>query len=496
MTEIECILNKKSQSIQCAILYLGSRYQDWRLKELIDHTNLDTLIVTGCITSKQASAMIENLKLRALCGNLRVPESFYFCPLSKIKSPKKEFALLCEALDSGTEILPLAELQPSYLYGQIPGEGVSSFIIWETFRKSCKQIQLITVYQERERKVLDWEKDPENNIELSVIFPMYNVGKYLDQCIQSVTAWKADYVEFLFVNDGSHDNSREVVLRYAVQDSRVKLLDKPNGGCASARQWGLDRAKGKYIGFIDPDDFIDESMFRKLLRAAMVGSYDISYCGYNEYYESTGISAPVEDLLGEPYCYGVTDVRKIQELIAWRRVAIWRGIYKMDMIRKNHIHFYTEIRRFDDLPFFIETTATARSIVSVNEHLYYYRLNRPGQDISADDQRLYVHFPIFAHLNNSIASKKDAKLTDMLQLSKVGTHRYAMEKLRPEFIKEYSEQAREDFKTTGTFWRSYFLIRKMSGRDNAKFYWAIMTNNYKWLGQLCKKKKLAERLSE
>ena len=65
---------------------------------------------------------------------------------------------------------------------------------------------------------------------------MYNVEKYLDQCIESVTAWKAPYVEFLFVNDGSPDHSREVVLKWAKQDTRIKLLDKPNGGCASDRQ--------------------------------------------------------------------------------------------------------------------------------------------------------------------------------------------------------------------------------------------------------------------
>ena len=491
MTEIECTLNRKSRDIHSAVLYIGAGNQDWQLGELVEHTHLDTLLVTGCISAELANAAIMDLKLH----KQHVPGTFFFCPLNELKRPKEEFALLCKALKSGNEILSLAELQPTYLYGQIPEDGMSSFEIWEVFRKFCKHIQLITLRQERERQVLDWEKNSESNIELSVVFPMYNVEKYLDQCIQSVTAWKADYVEFLFVNDGSPDNSREVVLRYAAQDARVKLLDKPNGGCASARQWGLDRAKGRYVGFIDPDDFIDESMFRKLLRAAMVGSYDISYCGHNEYYESTGTSAPVGDLLGEPYCYGVTDVHKIQELIAWRRIAIWRGIYKMDMIRKNHIHFYTEIRRFDDLPFFIETTAAARSIVSVNEHLYYYRLDRPGQDVSADDQRLYVHFPIFAHLNDSIAGKKDAKLTDMLQVSKVGTHRYALEKLRPEFIKEYADQAREDLKTTGTFWRSHFLIRQMSGREHAKFYWAIMTQNYGMLNRLRKNKGFVEKTS-
>lgn len=71
----------------------------------------------------------------------------------------------------------------------------------------------------------------------------------LNQCIESVTAWKAPYVEFLFVNDGSPDNSREVVLKWAKEDPRIKLLDKPNGGCASARQYGLESCKGKVYWF-------------------------------------------------------------------------------------------------------------------------------------------------------------------------------------------------------------------------------------------------------
>ena len=94
----------------------------------------------------------------------------------------------------------------------------------------------------------------------------------------------------------------------------------------------------KYIGFIDPDDFIDESMFRKLLRAAMTGSYDVSYCGYNEYYENTKKTNRVEDVLGWPYCDGTTDQRKIWDLIIHCRVAIWRGIYKK-LFGKNQIHF-------------------------------------------------------------------------------------------------------------------------------------------------------------
>lgn len=495
MTDIELFLNQHHSQIRKAVLCVGEAFPSWRLREFLDHTDLDEIILTGYISEKQGADLLEPWIQASEYGKQRIPTQFAFCPLTELKAPDGDFALVFESFGETRDMLPFSKLRPAYLLAETAESGISSFSVWEAYREACKHILIITTRIGKAPQVLSWERRPQNSIELSIVFPMYNVEKYLNQCIQSVTAWKADYIEYLFVNDGSPDNSREVVLRYAAHDSRIKLLDKPNGGCASARQWGLERAQGRYVGFIDPDDFIDETMFRKLLRAAMVGNYDISYCGHKEYYESNGKSAAVGDLLGEPYCDGITDVRRIQELIAWRRVAIWRGIYKMDMLRDNGIHFYTEIRRFDDLPFFIETTAAARSIISVNEHLYYYRLDRPGQDIAANDQRLYVHFSIFAHLNESIASKKDAKLTDMLQLSKVGTHRYALEKLLPEYIKEYADQARQDLCSTGSFWRTYFLVRQMSGKEHAKCYWAIMTKNYRYLIKLSKKKRLAENLT-
>ena len=492
MTEIEMFLNRRHGQIRKAILCVGPEYPSWKMREFLDHTDLDELILTGFITEEQAEEIMKPWQERASFGKQRIPEKFLFRPLAELGSDMPEYALVCLILEDSWDIMRLTHLKPAYLLAEIKEGSLSALKIWESYRRFCKHIQIVTWRINLPSQILDWEKDPENDIELSVIFPMYKVEKYLDQCIQSVTAWKADYVEYLFVNDGSPDNSREVVLKYAAQEQRIKLLDKPNGGCASARQWGLDRAKGRYVGFIDPDDFIDESMFRKLFRAAMVGSYDISYCGHKEYYESTNGSSEAADLIGLPYSNGITDPHMIWELIAFRRVSIWRGIYKMEMLRSNHIHFYTELRRFDDLPFFVETMAAAKSVISVNEYLYYYRLERPGQDISADDERLYVHFPIFAHLNDSVVSRKDARLTDMLQLCKVGTHRYAIEKLQPQFVKEYVDQAKEDLSKTGTFWRSFFMIKQMSGKKNALYYWAIMKKNYAMVNFLRKKKALAE----
>lgn len=474
MNEIELILNKEHMHIRKAVLYVGSGYAPWRLKELLDHSDLDELVITGCISMKQAEKIMEPLKIQAYCMKRTLPEKFVFYPIEKLVCPEGEFALLFEALDESKDIISLVKLNPTYLLGEIPEIGLSAFGIWEAFRHCCKRMMIKTIRRYAEPQVLDWKKDENYPIELSVVFPMYNVAKYLDQCIQSVTDWKAEYIEFLFVNDGSTDNSREIVRQYAKKDKRIKLLDKPNGGCASARQWGMERAKGKYIGFIDPDDFIDETMFRKLLRSAMIGNYDISYCGYKEYYDNTGETQEVVDVLGCPYNQGTSDVHIIQELIAYARVAIWRGIYKMDMLQTNQIHFYTDLRRFDDLPFKVETFAVAKSVITVEEPLYYYRLERPGQDVTADDDRLYVHFSIFQYLNESVAGKKNARIIDYLQMCKIQTHRYALGKIKPEFAKEYIRQARADLKTTGTFWRTFFLAKRMLGKRSALFYWSIM----------------------
>lgn len=280
-----------------------------------------------------------------------------------------------------------------------------------------------------------WKKDPTNDIELSVILPVYNVGKYLDQCISTVTAWKAPYVEFLFVNDGSQDNSAEIITEASKKDLRIKLINKENGGCASAREVGLQKAKGQYVGFIDPDDFIDETMFSKLFVAAMKDNYDISYCGYNEYYENNGKSKPVKDNI-ENFKNGSISKIYNEQLICYLRIGIWRAIYRRQFLIDNNIHFHTELRRFDDLPFKVEVHTLAEKVISVPEYMYYYRLNRKGQDVSANDQRLYVHFDIFRILDEFFKDKTDAQ-KEYYKVVKRDTHNWALSKIDKKYKKEY-----------------------------------------------------------
>ena len=320
---------------------------------------------------------------------------------------------------------------------------IDYFKTWEILRQNVKNITIVLQKSERKREIILWEKDKSNAPELSVIFPVYNVGKYIRQCIESVVEWDAPYVEYIFVSDGSKDDSVDIIKEYMSKDSRIKLIEKENGGCASARQVGLEAATGKYVGFIDPDDFIDPTMFKKLLRRALLNNLDISVCGYNEYYNNSGLSKPVDDNIHFPLTEGLFEREDVDQFIAYLRIGIWRGIYRREMILENGIHFYTDLPRFDDLPFKVETMAVAKSVATVDEYLYYYRLDREGQTVGVNDKKLFVHFDIFKHLDKFFENRSDNQ-KHYYSIVKRDTHNWALSKLDKKYIKEYKALMKED----------------------------------------------------
>ena len=343
------------------------------------------------------------------------------------------------------EMSSFAKLKPSKVVGYFFKE-FNTFRLWECLKEHCDHIVLSRDFDEYKCETLTWDKNPETDIELSVVLPVYNVASYLEKCYQSISAWKAPYIEFVFVSDGSPDNSEEIIKEFAKKDKRVKLLVKPNGGCASARQYGIDHSKGRYIGLIDPDDFVEPDMFKKLLSRAMTGTYDIAYSGYYEYYEESGTSQAIEDVTGKPYSDGTSDPKLIDDLIAYRRVAIWRGVYRREFLENNNIRFYEDLKRFDDLPFKVETFARAKSVVSIDEPLYYYRMGRPGQDVSANDERIFIHFDIFNHLDEFFKNYRSSLQLRHYYQVKVQTHFWGIGLLKPEFKKDYIKKASQDLK--------------------------------------------------
>ena len=115
---------------------------------------------------------------------------------------------------------------------------------------------------------------------ISVIVPVYNIAKWLPRCLDSILSQTYQNLEIIVVDDGSKDNSREVMQMYAAKDSRIKAVYKENGGVTSARLRGIEESSGHWIGFVDGDDSIAPEMYQRLLKNALEFDAEISHCGY------------------------------------------------------------------------------------------------------------------------------------------------------------------------------------------------------------------------
>lgn len=117
---------------------------------------------------------------------------------------------------------------------------------------------------------------------ITVVIPVYNIEKYIKKCVDSVIRQSYRNLQIILVDDGSTDNSGRICDELAEKDSRIQVIHKENGGLSDARNAGLDRAAGKYIGFVDGDDYIDEDMFEVLYSAIWRDDIDMASCGYYE----------------------------------------------------------------------------------------------------------------------------------------------------------------------------------------------------------------------
>lgn len=397
---------------------------------------------------------------------LKYGDNINFCKVEEFNNDKIQADVILFDYKCLTVHELLLNHNVKYLIGRMLCDE-DYFSLWENSRDRAEHIYIEQKgSRDKEYEILEWTST-DSGIELSVVVPVYNVEKYLPECIQSLIAWEAPYVEFLFIDDGSYDNSAEIIKKYMACDSRIQLISKQNGGCASARNRGIDEAKGRYIGFVDSDDFVEQNMFRELIKRALLGNYDLTYCGYQEYYEDTGEIRQIKnDCLSGIYLDGTYDEYKVRLLAVKSRVAIWRCLYKKTILDQHKIRFYEDLKRFDDLPFRVEYTFAARSAVCAPMHLYNYRLGRKGQDTSCTDERLYVHFSIFEHLSKITIRSKDQYLSDLLQAVMIQTHRFGLTKIEKKYRRNYAKRAKAQLKEQAGFIRNAIICYVYAGRGN------------------------------
>lgn len=273
---------------------------------------------------------------------------------------------------------------------------------------------------------------------VSVVVPIYNVERCLRQCLESLVHQTQPVgLEIILVNDGSTDGSPAIALEYAARYPNVVCIDKPNGGCASARNAGLHAARSEYVGFVDGDDWVDVTMFEKLCRKAAAEHVDVVQCGLTKYYECENRRVPVDEDWIEDLVRRVGGRLDAARELICVQPTIWRRIYRRSLLEENHIAFPEDVRMFDDLPFQAMTLGCARSIAVVNEPLYYYRLQREGQDVGVKDQRLFVHFRLFEIIEQFVVRSRRYDLLPHLFAMQLNTHRWGLSQIGEPWKEEY-----------------------------------------------------------
>lgn len=200
---------------------------------------------------------------------------------------------------------------------------------------------------------------------ISVIIPIYNSESYLKKCLDSVVNQTLKDIEIILIDDGSTDNSLEIIKQYNNQYENIKYISKKNEGQAIARNLGIEMATGDFIVFVDSDDYIDQNMFKKLYTNATTNNSDIVVCDYVEEYENKKILKKSlymnADNLQKNYIVSVA--------------GPCSKIIKTDIFKKNNIRFL-ENNIYEDLAIIPSLALYTNKITYIEENLYHYVIRK------------------------------------------------------------------------------------------------------------------------
>lgn len=215
---------------------------------------------------------------------------------------------------------------------------------------------------------------------ISIILPVYNVEKYIAKCIESVLNQSYSNFELLIINDGTLDNSIEIAQKY--NDKRIKIYNKENGGLSDARNFGLNKATGDFIYFLDSDDWIELNLLEECIKA--INKYNTDFVIFGYYLDN-------EDLKGnlitssENVTEEILFIKEPNNLVCNEKTLsllgyAWNKLYKTSFLKENNFIFEKGISLVEDILFNSKVYEKSEKILFINSLLYHY-INRPSASL-------------------------------------------------------------------------------------------------------------------
>lgn len=280
---------------------------------------------------------------------------------------------------------------------------------------------------------------------VSIVMPIYNASNFLKESLGGLVQQTLKNIEIICVNDGSTDDSLSIMKRYAFNDSRIKIIDKPNSGYGNTMNEGMKIATGEYVGILEPDDFCDSNMFEKLYCAAQNNGADVVKSNYYEYSTQKNENQFFEVLSGLEY-NKVTSAEENEQII-FRRPCIWSAIYRRSMLKENHIVFNeTPGASYQDTAFAFKVWVSAKKVLFVKEAYLHYRIDNENSSVKSSGKIFSIcdEFQSMQAFLNEDKRKKD-KYSKILQVLKLDSYTWNLNRIAPEFQETFRDQIALDY---------------------------------------------------
>ena len=309
-------------------------------------------------------------------------------------------------------------------------------------------------------EIVETSEQSSSRPKVSVILPVYNVGKYLRQSLDSLINQTLKDIEIICVNDGSIDDSYDILEEYKEKDSRIKVIHKENKGTGAARNDGLRLATGECIGFVDPDDWVKPNMFERLYQEIKEKDLDIVMCMPDGYDEKNAVNAPFPYFVDANFEHIIDD-----RIFNWRDLSpfqypmcVWNKLYTKKLFDDNNIDF-AEGLDFEDHKVIFGTLLTAEKMYFIREKLYVYRFNREGSVLTDNNRRLIDHIEIFNIVENLMKETNTYNIlrNDFLTY-KIHNILYYYSMIKDEFKAEYYSNMVQSIKDTNLTADEYNML--------------------------------------
>ena len=212
-------------------------------------------------------------------------------------------------------------------------------------------------------------------VDISIIVPIYNASKYLKKCLDSLVNQTKKELEFILINDGSTDDSESIIKSY--NDSRIKYFKRSNHGIGKTRNFGISKSTGKYIMFLDSDDYLEENACEVLYEKIDKEKLDLVVCDFYRV-NSNVLEEKINDFKN-------TSLKDNPKLLLDINLAPWNKIYRSDLIKDNKIKFIEDLK-YEDAPFVALSLLKAKKIGKVDKALVYYRVHDKSETTIRDER--------------------------------------------------------------------------------------------------------------